>query len=549
MPDIIKSGKASILELFSSARQAWRFWIELVVLLVLLAPGLAWISNQALAERLHGFTGWGSFLVVELLCAIVVAVFWALLRSEHLPRWLALLVVCAALLRLLAGVIWYTELPRRGHGTQAELNGYVMGDANERDQAAWKLARSERQLTLAFTNNRLGDQYGGLLFLSSLVYRHLGSGHHQPLLMVVVSASMSALAVLFTWALSRRAWNNQTAGLAAWLIAIYPEAVLMGSSQMREAFTVSLGTAAFYGLVRYQQEHSWKGLAWIMGALLLYLPFSPPFTALLLGMLVITALLVLDRRFLEGAMRQRRFWVILTVLSLLILAGLWLTLSRFTPEGMNNPLAMLSWWARKSADLQAYLSQHASGWLQKIFRNTPEWMHLIILLGYGVMQPFLPAALVAGSEASIWTVIAIWRAAGWTLLLALLLYAPLLAFRHRDNFARALSIIIWAGILIAAFRGGADMWDNPRYREAFAGLQIALAAWAWQEQRRSPDAWLRRAIMALGAVLAWFLPWYLRRYFTISWPVIDLFKTLGLGFATAFLLILWDWLRAIPTKE
>ena len=47
------------------------------------------------------------------------------------------------------------------------------------------------------------------------------------------------------------------AWIAAWGIAIYPEAVLLGSSQMRESFTITLVVMAFYGLVHYWQEHSW----------------------------------------------------------------------------------------------------------------------------------------------------------------------------------------------------------------------------------------------------------------------------------------------------
>jgi hypothetical protein len=44
-------------------------------------------------------------------------------------------------------------------------------------------------------------------------------------------------------------------------------------------------------------------------------------------------------------------------------------------------------------------------------------------------------------------------------------------------------------------------------------------------------------------VLVWFLPWYLRRYTAFSWPVEDLFKTLGLGFTSAVLYWIWDWAR------
>ncbi len=110
--------------------------------------------------------------------------------------------------------------------------------------------------------------------------------------------------------------------------------------------------------------------------------------------------------------------------------------------------------------------------------------------------------------------------------------------------ARGMSLVIWIVILLASFRGGGDVWDNPRYRAAFAGLQVALVSWSWIAYRRSGDPWMRRILIAVGVMLAWFIPWYLRRYTPLEWPVVDLFKTIGLGAASAVLLLFWDWVRA-----
>jgi hypothetical protein len=361
--------------------------------------------------------------------------------------------------------------------------------------------------------------------------------------MVVVTAAFSSLGVLFTWALARRAWGITAGWLAAWILALYPEAVLLGSSQMREAFTITLTVVAFYGLLRFRSEHSPASLAWISIPILLYLPFSPLFAALLTAALILTAILT-SGTINSNILRKRRFWLVLGSLAILILAGLWLALKQFTPAGMNNPLEMLSWWLRKSAHLQAYLAEHASGWIQKIFDNTPEWTHLPLLLAYGVVQPFLPAALVVGSQAPIWRWVTLWRSLGWTILLAFMVYAPFLAWRRKGDpgFARALVLVVWVVILVASFRGGADMWDNPRYRATYAGLQAALAAWVLFQNRRGSDPWLRRAFLFVSAIVVWFLPWYLRRYTAFEWPVVDPFKTFGLGFFTACLLTLWDWI-------
>ena len=50
------------------------------------------------------------------------------------------------------------------------------------------------------------------------------------------------------------------------------------------------------------------------------------------------------------------------------------------------------------------------------------------------------------------------------------------------------------------------------------------------------------SLAGLGAVLLWFIPWYLRRYFGVDWPVSSLSLTLVFGFSTAAVFIFLDWL-------
>jgi hypothetical protein len=524
-------------------------WLVAVMagLAVLLLTGglaffLAWVST--------GFVGtpdWPSFAGAILVSLVILVAGWYLARlseSQPLPRWLAGLVLGAAVLRLAAGVIWMVALPSSGHGSPQEMAGYVMSDAYQRDQTAWDLGKSNKPLVKAFTGYHKADQYGGLLFISAVAYRYLGGAQHAPLLMVIFTAAFSALAVLFTWAFARRVWGPSVANLAAWGLALYPEAVLLGSSQMREAFTIPLACAAFYGLARYRQKHNWASVAWILVPILLYLPFSPPFAALLLALLGLAALFMGPSIKLSSLVHQRWFWFLAGILGVAAAVGVWATLKQLAP-GVHNPLELVPWWIQKTAEYQVHLTRITSGWIQKIFKNTPTWTHLPFLVGYGVVRPFLPAALVVSSQSAVWPWITLWRALGWTALLALLLYAPLRAWinHNTDRFTRILLIIAWLTILLASYRGGGDQDDNPRYRAAFVGIQIALAAWAWVEQRRLADQAFRRVLVWLGLILAWMLPWYLRREYPIYWPVVDLFKTLGLGVATAALYTLWDWVR------
>ncbi|HEX7974003.1 MAG TPA: hypothetical protein VF498_06320 [Anaerolineales bacterium] len=522
----------------------WKLWLLAILGLIVLAIGLAEVSSG-----FQGLDGLLPFLGTLLLGAAILLVGWWALQGEAAPRWLLALMVGAAVLRLAAGAVWFVALPRFAHGSPSEKAGYIMSDANERDQTAWRLGHSSKSLWQAFEIYRKADQYGGLLFLSALVYRYLGGPFHQPLQMVVVTASFSALALLFAWAFARRAWGEKAAGLTAWILALYPEAILLGSSQMREAFLITLGAAAFYGLVRYSQDRSWAGLAWIGGALLLSLPLTPALAAILLVMLVLTTLVMAKTLFGERFYADWRLWLVVAGLLGLGLLTAWFSWEQFSPRGRFDLVALATLWLRKSGEYQAYLSKHASGWIQKIFHSTPDWAHLPLLMIYGVVQPFLPATLIATSEAPIYRFIQPWRGIGWTLLLPFLIYAPLKAWfgKGTGGFAKGLSLAVWVSILTAAYRGGADGWDNPRYRVAFAALQVALVAWVLVEQRRAPDPWLRRALVCTGLVLAWFVPWYLQRYLQLQ--VYDVFKTLGLGLASAALYLIWDWARTARTSS
>ncbi len=516
-----------------------------------LSLGLAWVSTG-----FESLQGWGSFLAVILLAGGILFAGWRGIRSDHnllsekgsashseqatLPAWLGWLLIGAVLLRLGAGVLWFVALPQVGYGGEGELAGYVMGDAFERDKAAWDLARSPWVLSAAFSEFRGDDQYGGILFGSALVYRYLGGETHLPLQIVVLTASFSALTVLFTWAFARRLWGVRIAGVAAWIVALFPDAVLLGSSQMREAFMMTLAIIAFYGLVRVWQDRSPRGAAWIILPLLFSIPLSPLFAVMLAGMLFFFAF------FLGGSqwLKDWRVWAVLVGLLLLGLLVVTLLGDQILPGGNSNPIVLLQRWLRQAARWQAYNSEHASGWMQKIYRATPKWTHTWLLLAYGVARPFLPAALF-DSSASIWQAIAIWRSLGWALLLPFLVAAPLIAWRKSGwrNPAMGLSILVWAGILLASFRGGGDGWDNPRYRTTWIGIQSALAAWVWVVQKRDQSPWLRRLFVALGLIFLWFVPWYLTRLTMIQWPVQDVFLTLGLGILSAAVYWVFDILR------
>jgi hypothetical protein len=272
------------------------------------------------------------------------------------------------------------------------------------------------------------------------------------------------------------------------------------------------------------------GLAWLIASLLLMLPFSPPITGVFLLMIIILAL-TMDGWHL---VRQTRFWLILAGIAVVAGLGIWLAWEQIAPAGINNPVALIAWWFQESARWQAYFVKRSSPLIRRIFNTTPDWVNAPILLGYGILQPFLPGAIL-DQGLPIWKGIAIWRSIGWTFMLPFLLAAPLLLLRIKEKrkLAIGLAIAVWMGILIASFRSGGDLWDNPRYRVVFISLQVGLVAWVWYTQRDSQNPWLWRTILGLAIILAWFIPWYLQRSGQIIWPVDNVFETLALGLVSA----------------
>lgn len=533
-------------------------WFFSVLAIMVMALALTWVSSKFGAVN---FQGWISYLVVLLVGTGILLGGWSVIqKTEFVPAWIGLLLVGATVLRLAAGVLWMIIIPLGGYDSPVEQAGYVMKDAYIRDMAAWKLARSGEPLWSAFTKYGKADQYGGMLMLSAGIYRYLGSETHQPLQIVIITAAFSSLSILFGWAYARSLWDERVAALTAWGLALYPDAVLLGSSQMREAFMITLTALTFYGLICYRLNHARSGMVWMFVGLMLSLAFSPPFTVLLLGALTLVALALDEWRLL----RRKQLWLVLGGLALLAGLGVWLTWGHIAPQGVSNLWELVHWWMRKAAAYQSFLTQHASGWLQREFRHLPEWQHLPVLVIFGIVQPFLPATLVA-LGAPVWRGIAIWRAIGWTLLLLAICYASLrslfqpVALRLPKDITSkkqkstptvmvTLMVVVWILIIMASLRGGGDQWDNPRYRAIFTCLQVAVAAWVIVEQQRSASPWLKRILIGAGFVLAWFLPWYIRRYTGFHWDVISVYKTIGLGLASATLYVIWDWARSTPDR-
>jgi hypothetical protein len=196
-------------------------------------------------------------------------------------------------------------------------------------------------------------------------------------------------------------------------------------------------------------------------------------------------------------------------------------------------------------EIQSGLTETYSGIVQAVFERIPAALHMPFLVLYGVVRPLLPAALIGKGDSWLWRVLGIYRAVGWTFVLALLLYATLLVIRKKAWFT-SVGMLLWSNWLVsivAAYRAGGDLWDNPRYRAGFAAFQLGLSAWAVAEQKAQRDPLLRRVLVSAGIIIFWVLVWYMPRYTGVPWRSGTVLSKVGVGLVTAGLYLLWDWVR------
>jgi len=517
-------------------RFPWRFWIMVTLLLgagtALLDPG-GITFQSALAYVI--MTGIGSGLVL---------LAWSWLKPEDgkEARNLAIAAAAAVLLRLAVSITLVYILPAFGYAHEpVEQAGYVFYDAYARDQDAWQLARSEQPLTRALTGFGDSDQYGGLLFLSAAIYRFLSPSAHHPILIASFSAFIGSLAVIFTWKAVRLSLGKSPAVFAAWVVVLYPDAVLLSASQMREAYLISGFAAALMGYMWIREGGIRQSAAGFITAVVL-LSSSPPF-------LVLTFVMILLAWIWEGRKHPRQTGWVLIILAALVLLALITTVLAWSEAGstQGNGLATVRQWLERSAEYQIYKMEKNSGWVQKMFKKTPEWTHIPMATIYGLIQPFFPGGLMS-EGAWAWRVIVAWRGLGWMVLITFLSYAPLAVVKKEGirSIYTYLVVIFWLTALLVSFRAAGDLWDNPRYRTVLLAAQAAVAAWAWAHAKSIQSPWLLRTGIVVGFINIMFIVWYAGRgqmiprlYFDEILKIIAVFTVLFLP-AMHF----WDKIRA-----
>ena len=445
------------------------------------------------------------------------------------------IIALAFALRLLVGIGIHFGLPLHGHAdSEEDKAGYIFTDAFVRDNQTWKLASSDRPIWDAFSKKYSSDQYGGLLAFFALVYRYLSPDAQRPLILIFLSALIAALGVPFLWKATNQVFGEKVAFAAAWLFALYPESILLGSSAMREPYLMTFSAMAFWGFVKWRdsgldtppsgttrpallQSWIWLGVG-LFGMLLV----SP---AVALAHLVIFAGWI----FFTNENRSLS-WKSILIFTLIFAVGLLFLSASLNRSGQfdsSSPLRVVNDWLRLTVKWDAYQLERDSGWIQKLFDEMPEWMRLPFVAVYGILQPVLPAALVAPTV-PIWKAIYILRAVGWYVLLpALVISFGAAAGQGRRpervegssknrNIILWLSLLAWIWILLASLRGGGDSWDNPRYRTILFVWESILAGVVWVWWQETHNVWFKRVVLCEVVFLLVFTQWYASRYIKLG---------------------------------
>jgi 4-amino-4-deoxy-L-arabinose transferase-like glycosyltransferase len=503
----------------------------------ILPAALALGAGLALVSPGGFLPGWLAFSLLSIPGLIALTAGWRLVGAGKTLAWILAL---AFILRLGLGVASTVFLPTIGYAdSEPQKAGYLFYDAFRRDTQAWDLAQSSDSLVGAFAEKLDSDQYGGLLWISSLVYRYLSPDAHRPLLLTLLAALIGALGTAFVWAAGRRVGDQNLAQISAVVFAFFPEAILQGAAQMREPFLMTFIAVAFYGLLEWQAAHSRLSWLWMGLALTGMLLISP-------GFALVTLIAAAGWLYFSEDSRRIPWQAIAVAVSVFVLAFFAVSLSwdSLVAAQGGGFLGIVGSWARETAKWNMEILKHSSGIVQLLFENFPPAMRTPFVAVYGILQPVLPAALFEPSI-PFWQMMGVVRAMGWYLLLPFLAYAPFSAAKIQNGSQKRrwlwLNVVVWAWILIASLRGGADQWDNPRYRVILLCWQAIVAAQAWLTVRAGWQRWFIRVLEVESVLLLVFGHWYMFRYFKIGFNI-GIRNTLVIAIGLSLLIVAIDWL-------
>jgi hypothetical protein len=439
---------------------------------------------------------WISLLSFTVLSGLALYGLLSIINYLGSRRRIAWMTMTAFFLRLLVGVGLMLALPVWGYDNEQQQAGYTFRDAYERDTASWQTAVSGESLLTVFSEDFYTDQYGGLAFLSVLIYRFLSPDVHRPYLMLILTSFVFGAGVPFFYKAVSKRWRRKTALAASWIVVLYPEGIFFTASQMREPLILGAGMILFWAVIMSFAKKRPKGLiAWAVGSILLMLFISPLLAA---AVLVLCGVLFALAWIQQRTTKKWQGWLTSGLfVMILLLAGTGAFLGR-------GWLSNVIWW-----DMNTMIA--SSGHVQQLVRDLPQPAQYAFLTTYGILQ-MVPPATVIQDATPLWKVISVFRSVGWYCLLPLLIFGWYAVWKKENMKDRRLLfwmlVFVWFWMLFSSLRAGGDAWDNPRYRLIMLPWMALLAVTFY----RSRDLWLRRLVAVMLFAIAVFTYWYIARY-------------------------------------
>jgi hypothetical protein len=465
---------------------------------------------------------WISLLSVTLLSGLSIFGLISIIGFLGGGRRIAWLTMTAFLVRLIVGIGLMLALPVWGYDNDQQQAGYSFRDAYVRDTASWQVAVSGESLLTVFSEEFSPDQYGGLAFLSVLIYRFFSPDVHRPYLVLILTSFAFAAGVAFFYKAVNKRWKRKTALAASWIVVLYPEGIFFTASQMREPIILGAGMILFWAIIMSFAKVRPKGvIAWAVGSIMVMLFISPLLAAAVLVLCGVLFALEWIQRKAPSKWRGVLTGALCILLLLLVGTGIYFG---------RDWLATVIWW-------DMYTMIASSGNVQHLVRDLPQPAQYAFLTTYGILQMVPPATIIQDAT-PLWKVISVLRSIGWYCLLPLLIfgwYAVWKKVNKKDSRLLAWMLaFVWFWTIFSSLRAGGDAWDNPRYRVIMLPWMALLAVTFY----RSRDVWLRRLVAVMLFAIAVFTYWYIARY--LSWFAVPSLPLL-VGIIIAAGLLVFGW--------
>jgi len=437
-----------------------------------------------------------------------------------------------------------------GYSSNRDLKGLIQRDAINAVDTAWYASQPGNSLIDSFRRGP-GDNTGGITTAGMVVFRLLSPGQERTLLLGLFASVLTSLTVIAVYRLGRGFFPPGAAKVAAVIAAVYPEAVMIGSSHQQLGYITlifSLGLLALAAIIRNAEPVPGDPAlpkrrdAVILLVLTILLGLFTAIKFSILGILCGLAFALwlsdpkkrIGRILWIGAGAAVAVLVVIRILSAFdVIPSAWDVLFQ-----QYRYLYSMAW-----DEFDKLKAAGGGDFFQTVLMTMEKGPAFILAAVYGLVRPALPAAIgyrnASAEGGFFWQLLNFYRSLGWYLLLPVLLYGTLKSLR--GILARKpetiFMLIFWIVALVGSYRAFGDEWDNPRYRLFAIAPITLLAAWGWITQREQKDPWFMRIVIPFAVATVSLTVWYiLRDYALLNFPAIPSIALIGVITVIAFVL-------------